>query len=159
MSSAHGAPQIEFASVSKRYTNTGMVLEGVDLTILKGEFVSLIGPSACGKSTGVKLISGLTPPTAGTISVDGLTPKNARETISYIFQDASLLPWRTVWQNVGLGLELEGASKDRRREKTAALLELVGLSHVSKSYPRELSGGMKMRASIARALATSPRLL
>src|ERR1700736_6216314 len=125
MSSAHGAPQIEFASVSKRYTNTGMVLEGVDLTILKGEFVSLIGPSGCGKSTVLKLISGLTPPTGGTIRVDGMPPKNARETVSYIFQDATLLPWRPVDENVGLGLELEGVAKPQRKERTAELLKLV----------------------------------
>jgi NitT/TauT family transport system ATP-binding protein len=159
MSSDVEVPMIQFAGVRKSYGNGQAVLDDLDLVVLKGEFVTFIGPSGCGKSTVLKLISGLTPPTAGTISVDGLTPKNARETISYIFQDASLLPWRTVWQNVGLGLELEGASKDRRRETTAALLELVGLSHVAKAYPRELSGGMKMRASIARALATSPRLL
>jgi NitT/TauT family transport system ATP-binding protein len=159
MSEALAAPQIEFHSVSKRYANTGMILEGIDLTILKGEFVSLIGPSGCGKSTVLKLISGLTAPTSGAITVDGMTPKNARETVSYIFQDATLLPWRPVQQNVGLGLELEGASKASREEKTASLLKLVGLEHVAKAYPRELSGGMKMRVSIARALATSPKLL
>ena len=79
-----------------------------------------------------------------------MTPKNARETVSYIFQDATLLPWRTVRQNVGLGLELEGVSSaSTRQKKTAALLELVGLEHVADAYPRELSGGMKMRVSIA----------
>jgi NitT/TauT family transport system ATP-binding protein len=136
-----------------------MVLSGVDLTVSKGEFVSLLGPSGCGKSTVLKLISGLTFPTQGAIQVDGMTPKDARETVSYIFQDATLLPWRPVEQNIGLGLELEGVSKVRRQEKTAALLQLVGLAHVAKVYPRELSGGMKMRVSIARALATSPKLL
>jgi NitT/TauT family transport system ATP-binding protein len=159
MSEAPAAPQIEFHSVSKRYANTGMILEEIDLTILKGEFVSLIGPSGCGKSTVLKLISGLTAPTSGAITVDGMTPKNARETASYIFQDATLLPWRPVQQNVGLGLELEGASRTSREEKTATLLKLVGLEHVAKAYPRELSGGMKMRVSIARALATNPKLL
>ena len=152
-------PQIEFANVSKRYSNTGMVLQAVDLTIPKGKFVSLIGPSGCGKSTVLKLIAGLTSPTHGAIKIDGMMPKNARETVSYIFQDATLLPWRPVEQNVGLGLELEGVSKARRHERTAALLKLVGLDHVAKVYPRELSGGMKMRVSIARALATSPKLL
>lgn len=159
MSDAHTSPQVEFVGVSKRYSNTGMVLESVDLTILKGEFVSLIGPSGCGKSTVLKLISGLTPPSRGAIRVDGMTPKNARETVSYIFQDATLLPWRPVEQNVCLGLELEGVSKVRRLERTAGLLKFVGLEHVAKAYPRELSGGMKMRVSIARALATSPKLL
>lgn len=159
MNGANLAPQIEFQSVSKRYSNTGLVLQGIDLTILKGEFVSLIGPSGCGKSTVLKLISGLTSPTTGAIRVDGMTPKNARETVSYIFQEATLLPWRPVRQNVGLGLELEGVSKTRRLETTTELLKLVGLEHVANAYPRELSGGMKMRVSIARALATSPQLL
>jgi NitT/TauT family transport system ATP-binding protein len=159
MSPEFVAPMIELAGVTKRYGNGHAVLDALDLNVLKGEFVTLIGPSGCGKSTVLKLISGLTAPSTGTIRVDGMTPKNAREIISYIFQDATLLPWRTVRQNVGLGLELEGASKDRRAEKTAALLELVNLGHVGKAYPRELSGGMKMRVSIARALATSPRLL
>ena len=153
------APQVEFAGVTKRYPNGGLVLDALSLTIAKAEFVTLIGPSGCGKSTVLKLISGLTPPTAGTIHVDGMTPKNARETVSYIFQDATLLPWRTVRQNVGLGLELEGVNRTRRAQRTASLLELVGLGHVAEAYPRELSGGMKMRVSIARALATSPRLL
>jgi NitT/TauT family transport system ATP-binding protein len=134
-------------------------VQSIDLRILKGEFVSLIGPSGCGKSTILKLMAGLTPPSAGSIEVDGMTPENARETMSFIFQDATLLPWRTVTQNVGLGLELEGMISKRRAEKVASLLQLVGLGEVADAYPRELSGGMKMRASIARALATNPRLL
>jgi len=159
MSPEPAAPMIEFAGVTKSYGNAHAVLQAMDLNILKGEFVTFIGPSGCGKSTVLKLISGLTAPSGGSIRVDGMLPKNARETVSYIFQDATLLPWRTVRQNVGLGLELEGVGKDRRAEKTAALLELVGLGGVAKAYPRELSGGMKMRVSIARALATNPRLL
>jgi NitT/TauT family transport system ATP-binding protein len=88
-----------------------------------------------------------------------MTPLNARETISFVFQDATLLPWRTVKENIGLGLELERVSNDRREKEIAALLELVGLNKVAAAYPRELSGGMKMRVSIARALATNPRLM
>jgi NitT/TauT family transport system ATP-binding protein len=153
------APMIEIAGVSKRYGDARAVLGSIDLTVCKEEFVTLIGPSGCGKSTVLKLISGLTVPSNGTIRVDGMTPVNAREIVSYIFQDATLLPWRTVRQNVGLGLELGGVRKERRAESIAALLELVGLGHVSGAYPRELSGGMKMRVSIARALATNPRLL
>jgi NitT/TauT family transport system ATP-binding protein len=138
------APQVEFAAVSKVYGNGRVVIRALDLTIAKGEFVTFLGPSGCGKSTVLKLISGLTPPSSGTIQVDGMTPKNARETVSYIFQDPTLLPWRTVRDNVGLGLELEGVSADRRREKTKSLLDLVGLASVGDAYPRELSGGMKM---------------
>jgi len=152
-------PEIEFSGVTKRYSDRPCVLEALNLTIAKGEFVTIIGPSGCGKSTVLKLISGLTMPTAGTIQVDGMTPKNARETMSYIFQDATLLPWRTVRQNVALALELEGAPSVRREQKVSTLLDLVGLRPVAAAYPRELSGGMKMRVSIARALATNPRLL
>jgi NitT/TauT family transport system ATP-binding protein len=159
MSAAPAVPQIEFANVTKSYGTGRLVLSAIDLNIQKGEFVTLIGPSGCGKSTVLKLISGLTPPSDGTIRIDGMTPKDARETISFIFQDATLLPWRTVRDNVGLGLELERAASDRRKKTTAAVLELVGLQDVAEAYPRELSGGMKMRASIARALATNPRLL
>jgi NitT/TauT family transport system ATP-binding protein len=152
-------PMVEIENLGKRYGTGQPVLGGISLSVVKGEFVTLIGPSGCGKSTVLKLISGLTPPTSGSIRVDGMAPKDAREIVSYIFQDATLLPWRTVQQNVGLGLELEGVARPVREQKTAALLELVGLTHVSKSYPRQLSGGMKMRVSIARALATNPRLL
>jgi NitT/TauT family transport system ATP-binding protein len=159
MTSDSNVPQIEFEDVTKSYGTGRPVMQSIDLKILKGEFVSLIGPSGCGKSTVLKLISGLTPPSAGTIRVDGMTPENARETVSFIFQDATLLPWRTVTRNVGLGLELERVLSKRRNEKVASLLELVGLGEVADAYPRELSGGMKMRVSIARALATNPRLL
>lgn len=154
-----GVPEVTFANVSKRYANTGLVLQTVDLTIPKGEFVAIIGPSGCGKSTILKLISGLTVPTQGEVCVGGMSPKDARAEVSYIFQDATLLPWRPVEQNVGLGLELDGVGKIQRQEKIAALLALVGLERVAKVYPRELSGGMRMRVSIARALATSPKLL
>ena len=152
-------PEISLNAVTKTFTPNRQILSPLNLEIPKGEFVSLIGPSGCGKSTILKLIAGLTPPTTGTIKIDGMTPANARETVSFIFQDATLLPWRTVEKNVGLGLELEGAARPQREEKVASLLELVGLTHVAKSYPRELSGGMKMRVSIARALAINPRLL
>ena len=154
-----GVPEIEIAGVTKRYGDSPAILESIHLIVPKREFISIIGPSGCGKSTILKLISGLALPTSGTIRVEGMTPQNARETMSFIFQDATLLPWRTVKDNVGLGLELEGVASDRREKRIAGLLELVGLTHVAKAYPRELSGGMKMRVSIARALATNPRLL
>jgi NitT/TauT family transport system ATP-binding protein len=156
---ADAVPMIRLDGVAKHFGKGKAVLEPLDLVVEKGEFVTLLGPSGCGKSTLLKLIAGLTPASGGTIRVDGLTPKNARETISFIFQDPTLLPWRTVLQNVSLGLELEGAARDRRLDRACELLELVGLEKVAESYPRELSGGMKMRVSIARALATNPRLL
>ena len=159
MSANVGVPEIEIAGVTKQYRNAHAVLQSIDLAVAKQEFVSIIGPSGCGKSTILKLIAGLAVPTSGTIRVDGMPPLNARATISFVFQDATLLPWRTVKQNIGLGLELEHAPNARREKEIASLLELVGLNHVAKSYPRELSGGMKMRVSIARALATNPQLM
>jgi NitT/TauT family transport system ATP-binding protein len=159
MNANAGVPEIEIAGVTKQYGNAHAVLQSIDLVVAKQEFISIIGPSGCGKSTILKLIAGLANPTNGTIRVDGMTPLNARETISFVFQDATLLPWRTVKQNIGLGLELEHAPNARREKEIAALLDLVGLTNVAEAYPRELSGGMRMRVSIARALATNPRLM
>ena len=152
-------PAVRIAGVTKRYGDGPAIIEKLSLSIAQGEFVSIIGPSGCGKSTLLKLIAGLSPFSEGEIAVDGMTPADARETMGFIFQDATLLPWRTVRDNVGLGLELEHATRELRKTKTDALVALVGLSHVADSYPRQLSGGMKMRVSIARALASNPRLL
>jgi NitT/TauT family transport system ATP-binding protein len=159
MTETYEVPHIELRGVGKRYGAAKPVLEGIDLTVRKGEFVSIIGPSGCGKSTILKLVAGLAPVSSGTLLVDGMTPANAREIVSFIFQDPTLLPWRTVAKNVGLALELDHFPRDARQAKIDGLLELVGLSHVAKSYPRQLSGGMKMRVSIARALASKPRIL
>jgi NitT/TauT family transport system ATP-binding protein len=159
MNASASVPEIVIAGVTKQYGEARAVLDSINLVVAKQEFVSIIGPSGCGKSTILKLIAGLSPPTSGTIRVDGMTPQNARETVSFVFQDATLLPWRTVKENIGLGMELERVPKDRREKEIVSLLELVGLGQVSKSYPRELSGGMKMRVSIARALATHPRVM
>jgi len=151
--------EVAIDGVSKQFRSGALALEGISMRVDKGEFVSLLGPSGCGKSTLLRLVSGLTAATSGTVTVNGMTPANARELMSFIFQDATLLPWRTVEQNVGLGLELEHAARPARKEKVAAMLELVGLAHVAKRYPRQLSGGMKMRVSIARALVSHPRIL
>lgn len=161
MSIAHDnrVPAVQIKQVTKRYGEGAPIIQDLSVTIAPGEFVSIIGPSGCGKSTLLKLIAGLSPITSGTISVDGMTPANAREIMSFIFQDPTLLPWRTVRANIGLGLELEHAAHDRRNTVTNSLLSLVGLTHVADSYPRQLSGGMKMRVSIARALASKPRIL
>jgi NitT/TauT family transport system ATP-binding protein len=154
-----GVPEIAIDGVSKQFRSGSLALQKVSMQVQKGEFVSLLGPSGCGKSTLLRLVSGLTPATSGVVSVNGMTPVNARELMSFIFQDATLLPWRTVEQNVGLGLELEHAARPTRKEKVTAMLELVGLTHVAQRYPRQLSGGMKMRVSIARALVSHPRIL
>jgi NitT/TauT family transport system ATP-binding protein len=152
-------PEIALEGVGKRFRDGVVALDGISLNVERGEFVTFLGPSGCGKSTLLKLVSGLSPASAGTVEVNGITPKNAREMMSFIFQDATLLPWRTVEENVGLEMELEHAAREKRQERVAKMLEVVGLGHVAKHYPRQLSGGMKMRASIARALVTRPRIL
>jgi NitT/TauT family transport system ATP-binding protein len=157
--SSTAVPEVQLRGVSKRYERSALAIRDVSLTVERGEFITFIGPSGCGKSTLLKLVSGLSPASDGQVKVNGMTPENARETMSFIFQDATLLPWRTVEQNVGLGLELEHAARELRKERVLRMLELVGLQHVSRSYPRQLSGGMKMRVSIARALVSRPRIL
>jgi len=152
-------PEIALEGVSKQFRGGTLALQNVSMHVEKDEFVALLGPSGCGKSTLLRLVSGLTPATSGVIAVNGMTPVNARELMSFIFQDATLLPWRTVERNVGLGLELEHAARTERKAKVTQMLELVGLSQVAQRYPRQLSGGMKMRVSIARALISRPRIL
>jgi NitT/TauT family transport system ATP-binding protein len=136
-------------------------LEDVQLTVAEGEFVSLIGPSGCGKSTLLRIIADLDAPTAGTVTVFGKSARQARLDQDYgiAFQQAGLLPWRSVADNVALPLELHGTGSRGRKERVAELLELVGLADFARAYPDELSGGMQQRVAIARALAESPRLL
>jgi NitT/TauT family transport system ATP-binding protein len=153
-------PFITLEGVTKRWSNGATVLDGITLRADRGEFISLIGPSGCGKSTLLRLLAGLSPVSSGSVKLDGMQPESAREIMSFIFQDATLLPWRTVRSNVELGLELEGkTTESQRRATSTALLQLVGLSDVADLHPRQLSGGMRMRVSIARALATQPKIL
>jgi NitT/TauT family transport system ATP-binding protein len=136
-------------------------LQDVNLEVRPREFTSLIGPSGCGKSTLLRLIGDLLPPTAGTIVVNGKTPRQARLARDYgiVFQQPVLYEWRTVSQNVQLPLEVMKAPTTERRERTAQLLRLVGLSEFANRYPWELSGGMQQRVSIARALSFQPSVL
>jgi len=155
-------PAADFISIShlsKHYPNGKTVVEDLSLTVAPGEFVSLLGASGCGKSTLLKMIAGLTAVSSGSIHIDGRTPAHARELMSFVFQDPTLLPWRTVAGNVALALELGGLAKSSRPARIAEVLDRVGLREVADYYPRQLSGGMKMRVSIARALASAPRLL
>jgi NitT/TauT family transport system ATP-binding protein len=136
-------------------------LSEIDLTVSRGEFVSLIGPSGCGKTTLLRVIADLEQPTGGTISVNGMTPDAARRAraYGYVFQAAALYPWRNIERNVGLPLEIMGIDKSERARRVAAGLELVGLAGFGKKFPWQLSGGMQQRASIARALSFDPDLL
>ncbi|MCU1636059.1 MAG: Nitrate transporter ATPase [Cryobacterium sp.] len=156
---------VEVINLSRVFTGrkgaTVTALDNVSLTVRPGEFVSLIGPSGCGKSTLLRLIADLDTPTRGTIAVFGTSARQARVNQAYgiAFQQAGLLPWRTVTGNIELPLELHGAGKAARQARAAELLDLVGLTDFAASYPDQLSGGMQQRVAIARALAESPRLL
>lgn len=136
-------------------------LKDVNLTINKGDFVSFIGPSGCGKTTFLRAIAALEHPTGGTLTVNGMTPDEARRkrAYGYVFQAAGLYPWRTIAGNVGLPLEIMGFSKEARAKKIEQVLELVELSGFGKKFPWQLSGGMQQRASIARALAFDADIL
>ncbi|TYL53792.1 ABC transporter ATP-binding protein [Agromyces mariniharenae] len=140
---------------------TVTALTGIDLTVHAGEFVSLIGPSGCGKSTLLRLIADLDEPTEGDIRVFGKTARQARVDQAYgiAFQQAGLLPWRSVAANIELPLQLHGVGAADRKARVAELVELVGLADFARHYPDQLSGGMQQRVAIARSLAERPRLL
>ncbi|NEP16836.1 MAG: ABC transporter ATP-binding protein [Leptolyngbya sp. SIO4C1] len=147
---------LRLSQLDKVYANGTVALRGVDFAVQAGEFVSLVGPSGCGKSTVLKLVAGLGKPTGG--QIDWSLPAAARK-LAFVFQDAALMPWANVVNNVHLPLKLEGQSRRAARADIQEALNLVDLQGFEQSYPRQLSGGMKMRASIARALVTRPNVL
>ena len=159
-----GAPVIEAKGLGLVFeTGDGQVeaLRDVTLSIGRGDFVSFIGPSGCGKTTLLRVAADLETPTAGTITVNGMTPAEARQkrAYGYVFQAAGLFPWRTIGGNVRLPLEIMGYDRAARAERTRRVLELVELGGFEKKYPWQLSGGMQQRASIARALAFDADIL
>jgi NitT/TauT family transport system ATP-binding protein len=145
------APALRFTGVSKQYRDGTVALTDADLTVSPGEFVSVVGPSGCGKSTLLRIASGLDRATDGTVDV----PANR---VGYVFQDATLLPWRTVRDNVQLFAELDKLGRPDRNRRVGDAIELVGLAGFEKHLPHELSGGMRMRASLARSLVLDPDL-
>lgn len=157
-------PVIEARNLDLTFqTNDGPIhaLKGVDLNINKGDFVSFIGPSGCGKTTFLRVVAGLEHPTGGSITVNGMTPDEARQNraYGYVFQAAGLYPWRTIGGNIKLPLEIMGYAKSEQDAKVEKVLELVDLAGFEKKFPWQLSGGMQQRASIARALAFDAEIL
>ena len=136
-------------------------LKDVNLDITKGDFISFIGPSGCGKTTFLRVMADLDQPTDGTITINGVSPKAARESraYGYVFQSAGLYPWRTIGKNISLPLEIMGINKSEQKERVEKVLKLVELEDFEKKFPWQLSGGMQQRASIARALAFDADIL
>ncbi|TWT40849.1 ABC transporter ATP-binding protein [Botrimarina hoheduenensis] len=150
---------VELIGVEKRFSGGVHALGPIDLAIGRGEFVCLVGPSGCGKSTALRMVAGLATPTAGTVRSGGHQKGQPASEAGYVFQEPTLLPWSRVWDNVYLPLRLRGVSRSEARPAVERVLAQVGLEDFAKAYPRQLSGGMKMRASIARALVGEPSLL
>lgn len=152
---------ISAKDVYKRFPDGTLALEGVALAVQPGEFVSLVGPSGCGKSTLLRILAGLEDITSGEAKVEGYAPGSpqARQEMAFVFQEPTLLPWRSVLHNVALPLELRGVSSAERLDRAREVLNLVGLGARAGAFPGALSGGMKMRVSIARALITRPKIM
>jgi NitT/TauT family transport system ATP-binding protein len=153
-------PLVALRGVGKAFPNGTLALKGFDFDVRAGEFVSLLGPSGCGKSTALRIIAGLSEPSEGTVEwTSPRAPADGESRIGFVFQEPTLMPWTSVFNNVLLPLKLKGVPIERARARVGAALDRVGLKEVGRSYPREMSGGMRMRVSIARALVTEPELL
>ena len=152
---------VEVRSLTKTYDGGFEALKSVDLDIKQGDFVSFIGPSGCGKTTFLRVMADLEQPTGGEITVNGVTPEQARKAraYGYVFQAAGLYPWRTIGGNIRLPLEIMGYSKADQTERVKRVLDFVELDGFEKKFPWQLSGGMQQRASIARALAFDADIL
>jgi NitT/TauT family transport system ATP-binding protein len=154
------APLLALRGIGKAFPNGVQALAGLDVEIRAGEFVALLGPSGCGKSTALRIIAGLSAPSTGAVEwAAGAEPAPRERRIGFVFQEPTLMPWTSVFNNVALPLTLDGASPANASKRVDAVLDRVGLRAFSQAYPRELSGGMRMRVSIARALVTEPQLL
>jgi NitT/TauT family transport system ATP-binding protein len=149
-------PVVSLRGVGKTFGTGTVAIDRLDLDVRAGEFLSLLGPSGCGKSTALRIIAGLSEPSRGSVTWQG---GDARRGIGFVFQEPTLMPWATVRDNVFLPLKLAGADRAAETPRVMDTLSRVGLAEFAQAYPRELSGGMRMRVSIARALVTAPRVL
>ena len=152
---ASGA-RLRLVGLGKVWSGGAPVLRDIDLVVERGELVAVVGPSGCGKTTLLRLVGGLLAPSAGSVQFDG---GSRRERKAFVFQDATLLPWLTVLDNVALPLRIAGKPRREREQAAVAHIQRVGLGEAARHYPRQLSGGMKMRVSIARAMTIEPTLL
>jgi NitT/TauT family transport system ATP-binding protein len=156
---AGAAPLLRLSDVHKQYPNGTVALKSLSLAIGTHEFLSLLGPSGCGKSTALRMIAGLSSVSAGRIDWREAAATGSAGDVGFVFQEPTLMPWATVFENVHLPLRLRGVGRKAAAPRVADALALVGLARFAQVYPRELSGGMKMRVSIARALITRPRIM
>ncbi|MCP8308770.1 MAG: ABC transporter ATP-binding protein [archaeon] len=155
-------PVLDVKNVSKEFTYHGRkvpILKNTGFSVHEHEFISIVGPSGCGKSTLLRIIMGLVPPDKGEVIYKGERVQSVNPHMSMVFQSFALLPWLNVTENVELGLEAQGIPKERRRERALKIIQEVGLEGFEDAYPRELSGGMKQRVGLARALVTDPEIL
>jgi len=152
------APKLEISGLSKRFGDLE-ALRDINVAVERGEFISVVGPSGCGKTTFLRMVAGLEPATSGSILLDGALLSGPGRNRGFVFQNDSLMPWRTVLANALVGPELAGRVGDGERKRTLDLLQLVGLGGFESYFPRQLSGGMRQRVNLARALAIDPDVL
>ena len=162
--SAHctGLPVLSLKNIGKRFFARERVInavEGVSLDVADGEFLTIVGPSGCGKSTILNIVSGLMQPSEGTVELDGRIVQGVTRDVGYVTQQHNLMPWRTLIDNVSFPLQVEGIPKLERDDRAAKLIATVGLAGFEKSYPHELSGGMRQRANIIRTLIYAPKVM
>jgi ABC-type nitrate/sulfonate/bicarbonate transport system ATPase subunit len=150
--------KIKFTNLCKSFGDL-LVLNNLNFSVKENDFLCIVGPTGCGKTTLCNLITTLIPPTEGTVEINGEPADPRRHNISFVFQEPSCLPWRTLWDDIKFGLEIKGYSQKEIRERVSKIIDLVGLKDFVNYYPYQISAGMKQRAAIARAFVTQPDLL